>query len=100
MSEFIKTDVDIAFDIGSGFTLADVANITIQIKKGDFELTKSLGNGVYEVDGSFVLSVARTEVVSAGVYDLHARITDTSGKQRGIRLEPNTITFVDFPINA
>lgn len=100
MSLFIKTDVDIAFDIALGFTVADVSNITVMLEKGDFVLTKSLGSGITEVDGSFIVSIARTEITTTGVYDLYARITDTGGKQRGISLSPSKVEFVKFPINA
>lgn len=98
MSLFIKTDVDIAFDISLGFAADDVADMTIQLEKGDFALTKTLGAGITLVDGSFVMSIARTEVTTTGSYDVYARITDQGGKQRGISLSPSKIQFDKFPI--
>lgn len=98
MSLFIKTDVDIAFDISLGFVEADVADITIQLEKGDFTLTKTLGSGIALLDGSFILSILRTEILTTGDYDVYARITDQGGKQRGISLSPAKLTFSKFPI--
>lgn len=102
MSEFIKTDVDIAFDIdaNAGFSTTDVANMTIRLEKGDFALTKTLNNGVTPYEGSFILSIARTDILTTGPYDLYVRITDQAGKQRGIKLSPKQIEFEKFPINV
>lgn len=99
MSLFIKTDVDIAFDIAMGFTVDDVTDITIQMEKGDFTLTKALGAGIELVDGAYVMSIERTEITTTGVYDLYARITDTGARQRGVSLSPSKVTFDKFPIN-
>lgn len=102
MSEFIKTDVDIAFDIApdAGFSLSDVTSMTIRLEKGDFALTKTLNNGVTPHEGSFILSIARTDILTTGDYDLYVRITDQAGKQRGIKLNPRQIAFEKFPINV
>ncbi len=99
MSLFVKTDVDIAFDIALGFVAADVANIIIQLEKGDFILTKSLGLGIQQDNNSFILSIARSEILTTGSYDVYARITDPGGKERGISLSPAKLEFTKFPIN-
>jgi hypothetical protein len=98
MSEFISTDVDIAFDIASGFTIDDIDAITIRIERDEFSVTKTLGSGITLVDGYFVLSVRSTDITETGLHSVYARITDKGGRLRGIRLKPDTIDFVRFPI--
>jgi len=100
MTLFAKTDVDLPFDIEGGFTATDVAGMTIQLVKGDFTLEKTLGAGIVQNGSEFILSLARTEILTTGDYNVYVRITDQGGKQRGISVIPKKLTFDKFPINA
>ena len=98
MSLFVKTDIDIPLDMAAGFTLSDVAGMTVRLEKGSFSLTKTIGAGIVQHEQGFVMSIRRSEIQGVGLHRLYVRITDQGGRQRGIDAERNTVEFVRFPI--
>lgn len=85
---YTATDIDIPLTIASGFTASDIQDLEVTLtNKDDAGIFKTYKKSLSEitVSGSTVtLLILKTHITTPGKYSIKIRLTDTSGKVRGI----------------
>lgn len=94
---FIETDIRIPLQIGSDaeFTVADIDDLTVTLQDGAgllHDYAYSTG-GVVLDDGQLYLLIDKEDITVAGYYRMSIRLTEQSGKVRGITPCPDILRF-------
>lgn len=94
---FIETDIDVTLNITSGFTVGDISELEVElIHPSDNTVAKSYRystGGITIDEGVIMLLIGKEDITAPGYYRFVIRLTDMSGKLRGINSNPKGLTF-------
>lgn len=92
---YINTDIDIIINIGTGFVIDDVVNMSVTLTKaGSATGILFSGSSVIVGPSNVTLKIPDTGGVTLpGVYDLKILMTDTNGNIRGLTPTPDYLKF-------
>jgi hypothetical protein len=94
---YTRSDINIPITLSGDITVSDVVDISVTFTKTDdasvtIEFKKS-SNQIDIIAGQITLRIAKTDILTPGVYKINIKVTDTAGKERGLEPTPGNITF-------
>lgn len=97
---YIKTDVDIPLQIASdaSFDTGDIVNLEVTMTHGNLpDITKtwtySDGQIAIDSDDAILLRISKVDITESGLYLVSIRMTDQTGRIRGITPCPDKLRF-------
>ena len=93
MSKFyVQTDIDITIT-ASGFEIADIESMQVQLVSHSNIVTLSTDDGITIGSDNINLAIGRDKVTQPGSYEVRMIFTDTEGKVRGLKSSPGYLLF-------